>query len=161
LKNHNAGASGILTPYAVPNQRIDFQPTWSPLAQGAYRALASTANAFARESHMDELAQRLDRDPLELRPATLEARRPDAILRAAAQRCGWGQRTRGGGHGLGIAAGVEKGGRVATCVEVQAEIGRPLRVVRAVTAYECGAVVNPEPVTSQVEGATVMGLGAA
>jgi len=161
LKNHNAGASAILPPYAIPNQRIDFQPTWSPLPQGAYRALAATANTFARESHMDELAHRLDRDPLELRLACLEDERLAAVLRAAAERCGWWDRPRGGGQGMGIAAGVEKGGRVATCVEVRAEVGRRPHIIRAVTAYECGAVVNPETVTSQVEGATIMGLGAA
>jgi isoquinoline 1-oxidoreductase len=161
FKNYNAGASSVLTPYAIPNQRIDFQPTVSPLPQGAYRALAATANTFARESHMDELAHRLDRDPLELRLACLEDERLAAVLRAAAERCGWSGRARGGGQGLGIAAGVEKGGRVATCVEVRAEAGRPVQVVRAVTAYECGAIVNPETVASQVESATVMGLGAA
>jgi len=161
FKNFNAGSSSILTPYAIPNQRIDFQPTVSPLPQGAYRALAATANTFARESHMDELAHRLDRDPLELRLALLQDERLAAVLRAAADRCGWWERTRGGGHGLGIAAGVEKGGRVATCVEVRADAGRPVHVVRAVTAYECGAIVNPDTVTSQVEGATVLGLGSA
>ena len=31
----------------------------SPLRQGSYRALASTANTFARESAMDELAKKL------------------------------------------------------------------------------------------------------
>jgi nicotinate dehydrogenase subunit B len=161
VKNFNAGASSVLTPYAIPNQRIDFQPTVSPLPQGAYRALAATANTFARESHMDELAHRLDRDPLELRLACLDDERLAAVLRAAAERCGWSGRVRGGGQGLGIAAGVEKGGRVATCVDVRAEAGRPVHVVRVVTAYECGAIVNPKTVASQVESATVMGLGAA
>jgi isoquinoline 1-oxidoreductase len=30
-----------------------------------------------------------------------------------------------------------------------------------VTAYECGTIVNPDNVRRQIEGATVMGLGAA
>ena len=38
--------------------------TLSPLRQGSYRALAATANNFARESHMDELAHALKMDPL-------------------------------------------------------------------------------------------------
>ena len=54
--NINSGASGIMSPYRIPHQRIAYQPASSPLPQGAYRALASTANHFARESHMDELA---------------------------------------------------------------------------------------------------------
>jgi nicotinate dehydrogenase subunit B len=161
FQNFNAGSPGIFTPYDIPNQRIDFQPAASPLPEGAYRALAATANTFARESHMDELAHRLDRDPLEFRLACLEDERLVEVLQAAADRAGWASRRRGAGHGLGIAAGTEKGGRVATCIEVEVRAGGPLRVLRVVTAYECGAVVNPNTVRNQVQGATVMALGAA
>ena len=161
FKNFNAGSPAILTPYTIPNQRIDFQPSASPLPQGAYRALAATANTFARESHMDELAHHLDRDPLELRLACLGDERLGVVLRAAAEGAGWAARSRGGGHGMGIAAGLEKGGRVATCIEVEARAGGPVHVVRVLTAYECGAVVNPDTVRNQIEGATVMALGAA
>jgi isoquinoline 1-oxidoreductase len=51
---------------------------------------------------------------------------------------------------------------VATCaeVEVNARTGR-VRVVRAVTAFECGAIVNPDHLKNQVEGAVVQGLGGA
>jgi len=110
---------------------------------------------------MDELAHRLDRDPLEFRLACLEDERLVEVLQLAADRAGWASRSRGAGHGLGIAAGTEKGGRVATCIEVEARAGGPLRVLRVVTAYECGAIVNPDTVRNQVEGATVMAVGAA
>ena len=36
-----------------------------------------------------------------------------------------------------------------------------LRILRLVTAFECGAVVNPDNLANQVEGAVMMGLGAA
>jgi CO/xanthine dehydrogenase Mo-binding subunit len=157
----NAGPSAIHNPYQVPNQSIDYQPAASPLAQGPYRALAATANNFARESHMDELAERLDLDPLEMRLAHLDDDRLAAVLRAAAERVGWARRQRGGGHGMGIAAGIEKDGRVATSVEVVAHPDRRIEIVRVVTAFECGAIVNPENLTNQIEGAIVMGLGGA
>src|SRR5438874_1635107 len=50
--NINSGGSGIETPYAVPAQarRAAFRNARAPLRQGSYRALASTANHFARES---------------------------------------------------------------------------------------------------------------
>ena len=32
---------------------------------------------------------------------------------------------------------------------------------RAVTAFECGAIVNPKHLENQVEGATIMGIGGA
>ncbi len=47
--NYNSGAAALRTPYAIPNQRIAFHPTRAPLRQGSYRALAATANHFARE----------------------------------------------------------------------------------------------------------------
>ncbi len=33
--------------------------------------------------------------------------------------------------------------------------------MRIVTAFECGAIVNPDNLANQIEGATVMGLGGA
>jgi nicotinate dehydrogenase subunit B len=61
----------------------------------------------------------------------------------------------------GLGCGLEKGGRVATCAEALADVAGDVRVTRVVTAYECGAVVNPDTVISQIEGGTVMALGGA
>jgi isoquinoline 1-oxidoreductase len=36
-----------------------------------------------------------------------------------------------------------------------------VRVVRLVTAFECGAVLNPDHLRNQVEGGVLMGLGGA
>src|SRR5262249_7446683 len=66
--NTNSGPSGIATPYTVANQKIQFHPVAKPpLRQGSYRGLAATANHFAPESHMDELAREIPMDPLALR----------------------------------------------------------------------------------------------
>ncbi|HYP14024.1 MAG TPA: molybdopterin cofactor-binding domain-containing protein [Bryobacteraceae bacterium] len=56
----------------TPNQDIAFIQCDSPLKQGSYRGLAATANTFARESAMDELAAGLDLDPLEFRLRNLK-----------------------------------------------------------------------------------------
>jgi nicotinate dehydrogenase subunit B len=160
MRNTNAGMFGLVGPYAVPNQRLDFQPADSPLPQGSYRALAATANHFARESHIDELAHAVGIDPLAFRLAHLRDDRLAAVFRAAAERMDWSRRSASRG-GLGIAGGVEKGARVATCVAVRVDGDRRLEVLRVVTAFECGAIVNPDGLANQVEGATVMGLGGA
>src|SRR5205823_8710206 len=65
--NYNSGAEAMRPPYAIPNQRVAFHTTLSPLRQGSYRALAATANHFARESHIDELAHLVGIDPLDFR----------------------------------------------------------------------------------------------
>ena len=156
--NVNAGTSGIATPYRVADQRTEYQPAASPLLQVAYRGLAATANNFARESMIDELAARLGIDGFEFRLANLADERLAAVLRAVAERIGWSHRS---GAGWGIACGTEKEGRVSTAVRVAVGADRQIRVLRLVSAYECGAIVNPRAVTAQVEGAAVMALGGA
>jgi len=158
--NINSGAVGILSPYRVPHQRIVFQPAESPLPQGSYRALAATANHFARESHMDELARRTGADPLEFRLRHLDDGRLADVFRAAAGRAGWPTAPRAG-TGTGIAGGIEKGGRVATAAQVRVDGDGTLHVDQLVTAFDCGAVVNPDNLANQVEGAVMMGLGGA
>ena len=161
LRNTNSGMFGLIGPYEIPNQRLDFQPADSPLSQGSYRALAATANHFARESHMDELAYAIGVDPLELRLRHLRDERLAAVFQAVAQRIDGARRSGEPGLGVGVAGGVEKGARIATAVAVRVAADRRLEILRIVTAFECGAIVNPDGLANQVEGATVMGLGAA
>ncbi len=158
LRNLHSGTAGIATPYRVANERLEYQPAAGPFVTGPYRALAATANAFARESHLDELAARLGLDPVALRRSILDDERLVAVLDAAARRFGWAEGARGVGQG--VAVGLEKGGRVATLAQVEGDASR-WRVSRLVTAYECGALVNPATVAAQVEGAAVMALGGA
>ncbi len=159
-RNYNSGPSGIRTPYEIPHQRIAFHPAQSPLRQGSYRGLAATANHFARESHMDEVSAALGVDPLAFRLTHLRDDRLRAVLQAAADRFGWTGRQRSPGRGFGLATGTEKGGYVATCAEVAID-GAAVRVRRAVVAFECGAIVNPDGLKNQVEGAVAQGLGGA
>jgi nicotinate dehydrogenase subunit B len=159
--NFNAGTAGLRTPYAVAHSQHVFHPTEAPLRQGSYRALASTANHFARETHMDELAVLAGLDPLAFRRKNLRDPRLRAVLDAAAERFRWGAVRPGGGTGVGLACGVEKGGYVATCAAVTVEGDRTVKVDRLVTAFECGAVVNPDGLRNQIEGAALMGLGGA
>lgn len=160
--NYNSGGAGIRTLYEVPNQHIEFHAVQSPLRQGSYRALAAPANHFARESHMDELAHLVGMEPLEFRLMNLKDARLRTVLETAAQRFGWGKTKPSPGRGFGIACGFDKGGYVATGAEVS--VDRPsgeVKIARLVTAFECGAIINPEHLKNQVEGAMVMGIGGA
>jgi nicotinate dehydrogenase subunit B len=160
--NYNSGSAGIRTFYEIPNQRIVFHPARSPLRQGSYRALAATANHFARESHMDEIAHSLKMDPLEFRRKNLKNERLRAVFEAAADKFGWVKRQSGPGRGFGMGGGYEKLGNVATFAEVHVERSTgEVKVVRVVSAFECGAIVNPDNLRNQVEGSNVQGLGGA
>jgi nicotinate dehydrogenase subunit B len=159
--NYNSGSAGIRTYYEVPNQRIVFHEVHSPLRQGSYRALAATANHFARESHMDELAHTLKMDPLEFRLKNLKNDRLRAVFEAAAKQFGWG-RSKSPGQGFGMGGGYEKLGNIATFAEVNVDSkSGDVKVVRVVSAFECGAIVNPDNLRNQIEGSNVQGLGGA
>jgi nicotinate dehydrogenase subunit B len=160
--NHNSGSAGIRTYYEIPNQRIVFHSVHSPLRQGSYRALAATANHFARESHMDELAHALKMDPLEFRRKNLKNERLRAVFETGAEKFGWGKRQSAQGRGFGMGGGYEKLGNVATFAEVQVDQkSGAVKVVRVLSAFECGAIVNPDNLRNQIEGSNVQGLGGA
>jgi isoquinoline 1-oxidoreductase len=157
--NYNSGAAAIRTPYTVPNQRISYRASDSPLRQGSYRGLAATANHHAREMHMDTIARALKVDAVEFRLRHLEEPRMRAVLTAVAERCGW-PKPSAPGRALGIACGTEKGSYVATAAEVSRS-REGFVVERLVAAFECGAIVNPDGLMHQVEGCIVQGLGGA
>ncbi len=159
--NYNSGASALSTPYAVANRSVHFHRTAYPLRQGSYRGLAATSNVFARETAMDELAAAVGIDPLEIRLRNLDAGRLRDVLVAAADAFGWDGATARGGRGVGLGIGTEKGSYVACCAEVEISSAGDVRVLRATQAFECGAIVNPVHLRSQVEGSLVQGLGGA
>jgi CO/xanthine dehydrogenase Mo-binding subunit len=142
-------------------------PVWGP-----YRALYLPADTFARESRMDELAYLAGVDPVAFRLGLLDDQRFAAVIQAAARRFGWqfpwcpagGPALWARGwlrRGVGIAVGLEEGRRVATCAEVRPDGIARLRVTRIVTAFECGAGVNPDVVLLDHPDLPSAGVGGA
>jgi nicotinate dehydrogenase subunit B len=160
--NYNSGGSGIETPYEVTNKKIQFHPVDSPLRQGSYRGLAATANVFARESVMNDLAEEIKMDPLAFRLKNLSEPRMKGVLEAAAKKFGWTGKASSPGRGVGIACGTEKASYVATCAEVSVDPDSGnVKVERVVVSFECGAIINPEHLENQIQGSVVQGLGGA
>ena len=152
--NYNSGGAGLGTPYRVSSSKVVFHGAASPLRQGSYRALAATANHFARESLMDELAHAAGLDPLEFRLRNLDDPRLRAVLEDAANRSS-------AGASRSLRTGTASGSPAASRREdtsPPAPRSRWIRrtgsvkVIRAVTAFDCGAVVNPDHLRNQVEG---------
>ncbi len=160
MHNYNSGPSALQSPYDVKSKKEQYHQSKTPLRQGSYRGLAGTANHFARESYMDELAHAAGLDPLEFRLKNAGNPRLHAVIQAAADKFGWKNRKKTAGRGFGISGGFEKGSYVANCAEVSVVNGT-VKVVRVVEAFECGAVVNPEHLRNQIEGAVAMGIGGA
>jgi isoquinoline 1-oxidoreductase len=163
--NINSGGNAMETPYRVANgkARSQFVQSAPPLRHGSYRALASTANIFARESFMDEIAHTAGVDPLEFRLAHLEEGRLRDVLKTAAEKFNWAERAKKKepNVGIGLACGTEKGSYVAACVEVAIDPKGKIGVRHVCQAFECGAILNPDGLLSQVQGAIIMGIGGA
>ena len=151
-------------PYTFPNMHALVH--WiadAPLRTSAIRAPGKIANTFAVESFTDEIAAVAGVDPLEFRLKHLTNARGLEVLRAVGARIGW--QPRPSPQRIDPAAAVLKGRGLAYVhykhdetivamameVEVQRATGR-IRVTRVVCAQDCGLMINPDSVRSQVEG---------
>lgn len=164
--NFNSGGSAIATPYAIANTASEAKSCDQPLRSGSYRALASTANIFARESMMDELATKSGENPLAFRLRHLKEERLRNVLVAAAEKFDWNAKWKPNSstqtEGIGLACGTEKGSFAAACVRISVDhAAGTWKLLDITEAYECGAIQNPRNLQAQVEGAIVQGLGGA
>lgn len=152
------------TPYRTASARSVNPAANQPLRLASYRALGAAANVFARESFMDELAREAGKDPLQFRLEHLENPRLRAVLEDAAKRFSWGTRHAQSDRdtGTGLACGIDKGSFVATCAEVHVDpTDQKITVRNLTTTFECGAIVNPTNLRSQVMGGMIQALGPA
>ncbi len=164
---YGAGERGSQQFYAIPNHRtVVYGSGWRgregghPFATGPWRAPANNTNTFARECHLDILAQKARLDPVSFRLRNLKDPKLIGVLKAAADRFGWEGKVSPSGRGIGVAMGVDAGTSVAHLAEVEVDrsTGR-IRVKRVVCAQNMGLCVNPAGAALQMEGCITMGLG--
>jgi isoquinoline 1-oxidoreductase beta subunit len=182
------GLGLIDTPFDVPNLRLETGEAVAQTRIGWFRSVNNIPHAFAMQSMVAELAHELGRDPKDFLlemigpPRIVDPRktvtselwnygdpwdtypvdtaRTRRVVEVAAKEAGWG-RELPKGHGLGIAVQRSFLTYVATVVEVAVDDKGNVTVPRVDTAIDCGFVVNPERIRSQIEGAAVMGLSLA
>jgi isoquinoline 1-oxidoreductase beta subunit len=148
-------------PYRVPNLLVEcvLCDSFAPL--GPWRSVNSSQNAFALESFVDELAVAAGEDPVDYRRRMLEGRADWLrVLDVAVEKSEWGK-TLERGRAQGFAIFECYGSIVAEVAEVTISRQGVLTVDTIVAAIDCGHVVNPKIVESQVEGAIAFGLTAA
>lgn len=160
----------------LPNVRMEWFGVDSGIIRGSWRAPAHTANAFAVQSFLDEIAHATQQDPLALRLRLLGAARElpygqhggptfnpgrlAEVLRLAAQRIGWG-RSVPRGRGLGIAGHFTFGGYAAHAMEVSVADDGSYRVERCVCAVDVGRPINRFGLEAQMMGGTIDGISTA
>jgi nicotinate dehydrogenase subunit B len=144
--------------YSFPRRRIvkHFLPE-SPLRVSSMRGLGAYGNIFALESFMDELAYVAKIDPIELRLKYLQDKRARAVIEAAAEKVGWGEGGRsfreGSGRGMAFSRYKNQAAYVAVIVDLHVERSAgQIEIERAVIAADAGQIVNPDSLSSQLEG---------
>lgn len=147
----------------IPNRETIAWRAKLPVRTASWRGLGLLPNTFAVETFMDELAAQAGQDPLAFRLAHLGEgdgdRRMAAVLKAAAEKAGWGQPL-AAGHALGIACCTDVDTKVAQVAEISVEEGR-IRVHKVTAAMDCGLVINPDGAAAQVQGNVMWGVGSA
>jgi isoquinoline 1-oxidoreductase beta subunit len=177
------GMGLVNVPFDIPNIRIENPAAKAHTRIGWYRSVSNIPHAFAIQSFVAELAATAGRDPkdylLELigpprtidpysigdkwnhgeNPALypIDTGRLRRVAETAAKAAGWG-RTLPAGRGLGIAAHYSFVTYVAAVAEVAVDAKGHVSVPRIDVAVDCGAIINPERVRTQMEGAAVMGV---
>jgi isoquinoline 1-oxidoreductase beta subunit len=150
----------INTAYKLPNYRVVsiLKNTHVPL--GPWRAPGHSQNVFFIESFVDEMAYAAGKDPLAFRRELL-AHRLDfqQVMDVLAEKGDWGK-PMPKGKGRGVAVHESYDSIVGMIAEVDAT-GRDVKVERVVIACDCGTVVNPRGVETQLEGGMIYGLTAA
>ncbi len=143
--------------YEFPNERVTNRLVKRmPIRVSALRSLGATANIFAIESFMDELAAAAGADPVEFRLRHLKDPRARAVIEMAAAKAVWRKDEKGdGARGRGIGFARYKNGACYLAVIVEVEIGREIAVRRAWAAIDAGLVINPDGLVNQTEGGII------
>jgi len=155
------GATQLL--YDIPAIRVEYVRHEEPvLNTGFWRGVGPTHNIFVVESFIDELAAASKQDPVAFRRSLLDKHpRAMAVLDLAAKAADWGKPLPPG-YGRGVSllySGWDS--YLAEVAEVEVSKSGEVRVHRIVCAVDCGTVVNPDTVKSQIEGGVIFGISGA
>ena len=174
-------------PFDIPNLRAECGPAPAHTRIGWYRSVINIPHAFAIGSFVDELAHAAGKDPKEFllqllgpdrivdqkkaglaveawnydrsfEDYPIDVARYRRVLERVAAESGWGTPLPAG-RGRGIAVHRSFVSYVATVIEVEVKPDGGLVIPRVDVAIDAGTLTHPERVRSQMEGATIMGLG--
>jgi isoquinoline 1-oxidoreductase subunit beta len=173
-------------PFDIPNHRAENGPADYHVRIGWLRSVANIYHAFAIHSFADELAKAANKDSVQYlldligpsRIVSLEYKEDEAdekqrypldtarlrrVVEMAAEKSGWGKRSKdvGKGRGMGIAAHRSFLTYVATVVEVEVDGKGQVHIPNVWTAADAGTIVSPDNIRNQFEGAAVFGTSLA
>src|SRR4051812_23217274 len=148
-----------LNGYTVPHQLVEQLYRDTGVRTNPLRGIGVTANKFATEAFMDELAHKRGVDPLAFRLELLKGTpRAHKVVERVAQMAEWGRKR--DGRALGLAYIDYSGSQVAGIAEVSLNRATgQIKVHNFWCTIDCGVAVQPDNIIAQTEGSTVYGLG--
>ena len=111
--------------------------------------------SFARESFIDEIANRANKDSYQFRRICWNKRYPS--FRCSSDKIDWYKKTEN--FHKGIAVVDSYGSYTAAAVELSVE-NKKIKIKKIVVAINPGYVVNPNAVKAQIESGVIWGLSA-
>lgn len=154
---------------ALENYQVDVAKYDSNITTGAWRAPYTNFLSFAEQSFMDELAELLDKDPVQMRLDLLQkvkgttderiqysAERMEDVINLVVEKSGL--RTPKDGVYQGFCAYYCHNTHVAEVADVVIENNKPI-VKKVTVAVDCGIVINPLGALNQIEGGVIDGIG--
>jgi len=147
--------------YDVPHQLVEQVYEDTGIRTSPLRGIGFTANKFATESFMDEIAQKHGVDPVQYR-LDLLAKTPRAhkVLERVAQMADWGRAR--DGHALGASYIDYSDTQVAAVVEISIDRSTgKIKLHNVWCAIDCGLAVQPDNIIAQTESSIVYGIGLA
>ena len=146
-------------PYRMGAAYTDMTCVDLPASVGTWRSVGHSHNAFFSESFMDECADALQRDPYELRQELLsDSPRYLAVLNKVAEMSNWGEKAEGKFKGIAIHESF--GSIVGEVAEISLN-EKQIKVEKVWCVIDCGRIVNPRIIESQMQSGIVYGLTAA
>jgi isoquinoline 1-oxidoreductase beta subunit len=147
-------------PYNVANLRVTSHNVKLAVPPLWWRSVGHTHTGFAVETFLDDLFQKVGKDPVEGRLALLtEDPRYAGVLKKAAEIADWGTKLPEGRQ-RGVAVVKSFGTYVAQVVEISVGSDGAPRVHKVWCAVDCGLAINPNVIKAQMEGGIGYGLGA-
>ncbi|WP_020173781.1 xanthine dehydrogenase family protein molybdopterin-binding subunit [Methyloferula stellata] len=180
------GMGAVNVPWDIPNLRVENPGVEAHTRIGWFRSVSNIPHSFAIQSFIAELAAAAGRDPKEF---LVELIGPDRIVNPhdqaddwnhgedpkrypydtgrlrrvverVAKEAGWGRKPIEG-RGLGIAGLRGFASYTAAVVDVAVSKEGQISIPRVDIGIDCGPVVNPERIRSQLEGAVIQGISLA
>jgi isoquinoline 1-oxidoreductase beta subunit len=145
--------------YDVPHQLVEQLYRDTGVRTNPLRGISFTANKFATETFMDEIALKRGIDPVKFRLELLKnTPRAVKVVERVAEMANWGKKREG--RGLGFAFLDYSGSQVAGIAEVSVDRGSgQIKVHEFWCTIDCGVAVQPDNVVAQTESSIVYGLG--